>query len=100
MKLLLLIALTSLLSGSSLLANTPPALSATMAAQIAQDDLSSRGLEEEIYIWQMTYKKDSLVNEEAYWEVLWNKAFKAQTKGRKEYGLRIRMTGDYRRAVK
>ena len=100
MKSLLLIALTSLLSGSSLLADTPPALSATMAAQIAQDDLSSRGLEEEIYIWQMTYKKDSLVNEEAYWEVLWNKAFKAQTKGRKEYGLRIRMTGDYRRAVK
>jgi hypothetical protein len=48
----------------------------------------------------MTYKKDSLVNEEAYWEVLWNKAFKAQTKGRKEYGLRIRMNGDYRRAVK
>ena len=100
MKSLLLIALTSLLSGSSLLADTPPALSATKAAQIAQDDLSSRGLKEEIYIWQMTYKKDSLVNEEAYWEVLWNKAFKAQTKGRKEYGLRIRMNGDYRRAVK
>jgi len=100
MKSLLLIAAATLLINSTILAKSPPAILAAQAAQIAQEDLESRGIQGEIYIWQMTYKKDSFMNGEAYWEVLWNKSFPAQTKGRKEFGLRIPMNGDYRRAIK
>lgn len=100
MKSLLLIATAVFLIHSAALADSAPVISASQAAQIAQQDLESRGIEGQTYIWQMTYKKDSFMNGEAYWEVLWNKSFPAQTKGRKEIGLRIPMSGEYKRAVK
>jgi len=84
---------------SAALAN-PPSLLATRAAEIAQADLESRGLQDKIYIEEINFKKDSLMTKEPHWEVLWSGSFAAQTEGRKEFGLRITMDGNYKRAVK
>ena len=100
MKSLFLIATAILLINSAALADSTPVITAAQAAQIAQQDLESRGIEGQFYIWQMTYKKDSFMSGKRYWEVLWNKSFPAQTEGRKEFGLRIQMNGEYTRAVK
>ena len=100
MKSLFSIATAILLINSAALADSTPVITAAQAAQIAQQDLESRGIQDQFYIWQMTYKKDSFMNSKRYWEVLWNKSFPAQTEGRKEFGLRIQMNGEYTRAVK
>jgi hypothetical protein len=80
-------------------ADAPP-LSAARAATIAQEDLASRGLEATVYIVEVNYKKESPFTGSAYWEVLWNQEFAAQTEGRKEIGLRVAMDGTYKRAVR
>jgi hypothetical protein len=77
-----------------------PALNAAQAATIAQEDLASRGLETTVFIVQVNYKKESPFSGSAYWEVLWNQDFDAQTEGRKEIGLRVAMDGTYKRAVR
>lgn len=77
-----------------------PALPALRAIEIAQADLETRGLQDKVYIYQMTYKKGSVMNGKAHWEILWSDDFPAQTEGRKEFGLRISMDGNYKRAVK
>lgn len=100
MKSLFSIATAILLINSAALADSTPVITAAQAAQIAQQDLESRGIQNQFYIWQITYKKDSFMNGKRYWEVLWNKSFPAQTEGRKEFGLRIQMNGEYTRAVK
>ena len=100
MKSLFSITTAILLINSAALAESTPVITAAQAAQIAQQDLESRGIEGQFYIWQMTYKKDSFMSGKRYWEVLWNKSFPAQTEGRKEFGLRIQMNGEYTRAVK
>ncbi|MEQ1839337.1 MAG: hypothetical protein ABL994_02915 [Verrucomicrobiales bacterium] len=76
-----------------------PALSAADAAAIAQADLVARGLDATVYIAQILFKKGGLGAPE-HWEVLWSAAFDAQTEGRKEFGLRVTMDGNYKRAVK
>ena len=100
MKSLFSIATAILLINSAALADSTPVITAAQAAQIAQQDLESRGIQNQFYIWQITYKKDSFMNGNRYWEVLWNKSFPAQTEGRKEFGLRIQMNGEYTRAVR
>lgn len=100
MKSLFSIATAILLINSAALADSTPVITIAQAAQIAQQDLESRGIQDQFYIWQMTYKKDSFMNGKRYWEVLWNKSFPAQTEGRKEFGLRIQMNGEYTRAVR
>lgn len=79
---------------------SPPVLLAAKAAEIAQADLESRGLQDRFYIEEIKFKKDSLITKEPHWEVLWSGSFAAQTEGRKEFGLRITMDGNYKRAVK
>ncbi len=76
-----------------------PALSAADAATIAQADLVARGLDATVYISQILFKKGGLGAPE-HWEVLWSAPFDAQTEGRKEFGLRVTMDGNYKRAVK
>ena len=81
MKSLFSIATAILLINSAALADSTPVITIAQAAQIAQQDLESRGIQDQFYIWQMTYKKDSFMNGKRYWEVLWNKSFPAQTEG-------------------
>lgn len=78
-----------------------PALKAAEAAAIAQNDLATRGLEDTVYIAELVYKGTKLLGGEApHWEVLWSKEFDAQTAGRKEFGLKIKMDGTYLRSVR
>lgn len=78
-----------------------PALKAADAATIAQGDLAARGLEATVYIAEMVYKEAKLLGgEPAHWEVLWSKEFDAQTEGRKEIGLKVKMDGSYTRSVR
>ncbi|MEM9281172.1 MAG: hypothetical protein AAGA96_05050 [Verrucomicrobiota bacterium] len=89
------------LSGSlTAFSSDAPPVNAAQAAQLAQTDLESRNLQGKIYIEQILYKKRSMMNNEAHWEVLWNKTFPAQTEGRNEFGLRVLMDGTYKRAVR
>ncbi|MCB1207187.1 MAG: hypothetical protein KDN18_23245 [Verrucomicrobiae bacterium] len=86
---------------STLQAGEAPALKAPEAAAIAQGDLASRGLEASVYIAEMVFKDSGLFGgEPAHWEVLWSKEFDAQTEGRKEIGLKIKMDGSYTRSVR
>lgn len=78
----------------------PPAILAPRVAEIAQADLESRGLQGKIFIEQIIYKKDTIMTKEPHWEVLWSDMFPAKTEGRKEFGLRVTMDGNYKRAVK
>lgn len=99
MNLLRLICLTVLLTAPALAAD-PPSLKAADAAAIAQGDLASRSLEGTVYIAQLIYKEAALLGSEpAHWEVMWSQEFQAQTKGRKEIGLKIKMDGSYTRSV-
>lgn len=101
MKTLLCVLLASASFAGSLLAEpAKPVLSAAEAATIAQADLDSRGLQDTVFIWQITYKEASLMNSYTYWEVMWSQGFPAQTEGRKEYALRVAMDGTYKRSVK
>lgn len=78
-----------------------PTLTAPAAAAIAQEDLTSRGLDSSVYIAEMVYKAHKLLGSEpAHWEVMWSKEFDAQTPGRKEIGLKIKMDGSYSRSVR
>ncbi len=78
-----------------------PSLKAAEAAAIAQGDLATRGLEETVYIAEIVYKGTKLLGgEPAHWEVLWSKELEAQTPGRKEFGLKIKMDGSYTRSVR
>lgn len=95
--LILALALGTFFLGT-VLAN-PPAINAVQAAGIAQADLEERGLQDRVFIAQVIYKKGGFGTEE-YWEVLWNDTFPAQTEGRKEFGLRIAMDGNYKRSIK
>lgn len=99
MKTLLLAVLLFVSLTTSSSANAP-ALTAAQAATIAQEDLVSRGLDATVYIVEVNYKKESPFSGSAYWEVLWNQEFAAQTEGRKEIGLRVAMDGTYKRAVR
>lgn len=77
-----------------------PTLKAAEAAAIAQGDLDSRGLAD-VYIAEMRYKDSGLFGgEPAHWEVVWSKEFDAQTEGRKEIGLKVKMDGSYSRSVR
>lgn len=87
-------------SFSTLALANQPTLPAVKAIEIAQADLESRGLQDKVYIYQMTYKKGSVMGNKQHWEILWSKNFPAQTEGRNEFGLRISMDGNYKRAVK
>ncbi len=78
-----------------------PTLTAPEAARIAQEDLASRGLDSSIFILEMSYKGQKLIGSgPAYWEVFWSKEFDAQTAGRKEIGLKIKMDGSFTRSVR
>lgn len=100
MKALFLAAVLALTFAPLTFAN-PPSLLAQQAAEIAQADLESRGLQGTVFIEQVNYKKGGTISgDPAYWEILWNKPFPAQTKGRNEIGLRITMDGNYKRSVK
>tara|TARA_R110000850_G_scaffold190481_10_gene316579 strand:- start:1719 stop:2033 length:315 start_codon:yes stop_codon:yes gene_type:complete len=92
-------ALSLSISTALLAKDSPPPILAGQAAQIAQTDLESRGLADTIFIEQIVFKKKSAINGEAHWEILWSNDFPAQTKGRKEYAIRILMSGEYKRAV-
>jgi len=82
-------------------ADEAPSLKAADAAVIAQNDLASRGLESTVYIAEMIFKGSSLLGgDPAHWEVMWSKEFNAQTEGRKEIGLKIKMDGTYTRSVR
>lgn len=82
-------------------ADDAPTLKAADAAAIAQGDLASRGLEGSIYIAELIYKSAKLLGgDPAHWEVMWSKEFDAQTEGRKEIGLKIKMDGTYTRSVR
>ena len=82
-------------------ASDAPSLKATEAAVIAQEDLESRGLSETIHISEIVYRKPGLLGGgPAHWEIVWSKPFDAQTEGRKEVGLKIRMDGSYTRSVR
>lgn len=94
LALLFLAPLTSLFSADT------PALNAAQAATIAQGDLATRGIEATVYIVEVNYKKEVFLSGPAYWEVLWNEGFAAQTEGRKEIGLRVAMDGTFKRAVR
>jgi hypothetical protein len=96
----LFLAVVLLFSLTTLSPANAPALTATQAATIAQEDLASRGLDATVYIVEVNYKKESPFSGSAYWEVLWSKEFDAQTEGRKEIGLRVAMDGTYKRAVR
>ncbi len=85
---------------STLAVANQPSLPALKAIEIAQADLESRGLQDKVFIYQMTYKKGSVISGKAHWEILWSDDFPAQTEGRSEFGLRISMDGNYKRAVK
>ncbi|MDA8909206.1 MAG: hypothetical protein P1U81_07860 [Verrucomicrobiales bacterium] len=98
MKSLVALALLALALPALVLANTPPLL-APQAAAIAQKDLDDRGLQTEIFIADMRYKKASF-GDKAHWEVLWSDSFPAQTEGRDEIGLKIFMDGNYSRSVR
>lgn len=97
----LLLALALFLSVNLAHADNAPALKAAEAAAIAQGDLASRGLESSVYIAEMVYKSGSLLGgDPAHWEVMWSKEFDAQTEGRKEIGLKVKMDGTYTRSVR
>lgn len=91
--------LTALFLLTAAVEANPPALNAVQAATIAQQDLESRGLQGEIFIAQVLYKKGGFGAPE-HWEVLWSKTFPAQTEGRNEFALKITMDGNYKRAIK
>jgi hypothetical protein len=97
----LFLALALLCSFNLLRADEAPALKAADAAAIAQGDLASRGLESSVFIAEVIYKSAKLIGgDPAHWEVLWSKEFDAQTEGRKEIGLKIKMDGTYTRSVR
>lgn len=96
----LLCALILSFTVSTLAVANSPSLPAPKAIEIAQADLETRGLQGKVYIYQMTYKKGGVMGGKAHWEILWSDDFPAQTEGRKEFGLRITMDGNYKRAVK
>lgn len=101
MKTLLCALLASAAFAGSLFAGpAKPVLSAVEASTIAQADLESRGLQDTVFIWQITYKEASVMNSYTYWEVMWSAPFPAQTEGRNEYALRVAMDGTYKRSVK
>jgi len=96
-----LLPLLLLFAFGTLCADDGPALKAAEAAAIAQSDLDSRGIPGSIYIAEMRYKAASLLGgEPAHWEVLWSKAFDAQTAGRKEVGVKVKMDGTFTRSVR
>jgi hypothetical protein len=97
----LFLALALLCSFNLLRADEAPALKAADAAAIAQGDLAARGLESSIFIAEVIYKGSKLIGgDPAHWEVMWSKEFDAQTEGRKEIGLKIKMDGTYTRSVR
>lgn len=98
MKILSALLLAALFLPALVLAN-PPSLLAPQAAAIAQKDLDDRTLQAEVFIADMRYKKASFGDKE-HWEVLWSKAFPAQTEGRNEIGLKVFMDGTYTRSVR
>ncbi len=78
----------------------PPTLKAAEAATIAQGDLDGRGVTD-VYIAEMRFKEAGLLGgEPAHWEVMWSKELPAQTEGRKEIGLKVKMDGSYVRSVR
>jgi hypothetical protein len=77
-----------------------PTLKAAEAAAIAQGDLENRQLTD-VHIVEMRFKEASLLGGEPdHWEVMWSKEIPAQTEGRKEIGLKVKMDGTYSRSVR
>jgi len=95
---LLSLLLAALFLPAALFANLP-AILAPQAAEIAQADLESRGLESEVYIADMRYKRGTFGSSE-HWEILWSKSFPANTEGRNEIGIKVTMDGKYTRTVR
>jgi len=97
----ILFALAILALAPLLPASEVPPLTAGQAVAAAQTDLETRGLQDTVFIAMVSYKKASLLGgEPAHWEVLWSKEFDAQTEGRKEIGLKVKMDGSYSRSVR
>jgi hypothetical protein len=49
----------------------------------------------------MRFKEAGLLGGEPdHWEVMWSKEIPAQTEGRKEIGLKVKMDGTYSRSVR
>ena len=77
-----------------------PTLKAAEAAAIAQGDLENRQLTD-VHIGEMRFKEAGLLGGEPdHWEVMWSKEIPAQTEGRKEIGLKVKMDGTYSRSVR
>ncbi len=77
-----------------------PTLKAAEAAAIAQGDLDSRAITD-VYITEMRFKEAGLLGGDPdHWEVMWSKELPAQTEGRKEIGLKVKMDGSYTRSVR
>lgn len=83
---------------AALFANLP-AILAPEAVAIAQADLESRGLDAEVYIADVRYKRGTFGGAE-HWEILWSKSFPANTEGRTEIGIKVTMDGNYTRTVR
>ena len=96
----LLLTLLVLCTLGTLSADDVPVLKAPDAAAIAQGDLASRGLEATVYLAELIYKDSKFLGEPSHWQVLWSKEVDAQTEGRKEIGLKIKMDGTYTRSVR
>jgi hypothetical protein len=77
-----------------------PTLNAAEAAAIAQGDLENRQITD-VHIVEMRFKEAGLLGGEPDpWEVMWSKEIPAQTEGRKEIGLKVKMDGTYSRSVR
>ncbi len=97
----LLLALALFCSLSLAQADEAPTLKAADAAAIAQGDLApgTRVLDLHRRI-DLQERQTALGGDPAHWEVMWSKEFDAQTEGRKEIGLKIKMDGTYTRSVR
>lgn len=77
-----------------------PIIKGSAAVAIAEKDLEDRSLYGEVFPESINLKTGGVLKGETYWEILWNKSFPAQTKGRNEIGLRVKMDGSYSRIVR
>lgn len=82
-------------------ADQAPLIKASAAVEMAEKDLESRGKYGQYFPASINLKSSGVLREETYWEILWNRSFKAeQTEGRDEIGIKVRMDGSYTRMVK
>ncbi len=77
-----------------------PTIKASAAVVIAEADLEERGLYGKYFPESINLKSGGPLKGETYWEILWNDSFPAQTKGRNEIGIRVKMDGTHLRIVR